>query len=343
MSARRSTWRLCSRIVQIVVGGAAVWFLALPQAPAAWAAARALTSMPIAAIAGAGLCALTALVAYAQLLRVALDTKAAPGLWRTLGIITTSLGISNVLPAGSAAGTVVTFRMLERAGVPRSRAAVAMTVTSVGSAVVLNILLGFGLIALLPSRGLARGAIAAVPAALVIGSVVLLIRSILRGGPRVRASAGWLAIRFPRIVGQRAIGALDSLADELAQWRAEPARVRRAVIWAIINWIVDAAGLWVALLAVGVRVDPIVALVAFALAHIAGMLPVTPGGLGVVELTLAATLVGFGTPPAPTALGVALYRIFNYWLPIPAAAVASSAALLHPPAVELADPAIRVR
>jgi uncharacterized membrane protein YbhN (UPF0104 family) len=58
--------------------------------------------------------------------------------------------------------------------------------------------------------------------------------------------------------------------------------------------------------------------------------PLTPGGLGVVELVLAATLVGFGAPAAPVALAIAAYRVFNYWLPIPAAALAYGGVRLIP-------------
>jgi uncharacterized protein (TIRG00374 family) len=288
----------------------------------AWAAVGALAATPVVPVIAAAGCAFAALVAYAQLLRVTLDRETAPGLWHTFGIITTSLGISNVLPGGSAVGTVATFRMLERAGVPRSRAAVAMAVTSIGSAVVLNVLLGLGLIALLPTRGLASGAIAALPAAVLLGSVVLVVRSILGGGRRLRVAASRLGDRFPNAVGERPTAALDSLTAQLAEWRLEPARVRRAVIWAVVNWLIDVVALWVALFAVGITVNPAVALVAFALAHVAAMLPLTPGGLGVVELALAATLVGFGAPAAPVALGVAIYRLFNFWVPIPLSALA---------------------
>jgi hypothetical protein len=36
-----------------------------------------------------------------------------------------------------------------------------------------------------------------------------------------------------------------------------------------------------------------------------------------VEVTLAALLVGFGTPRDAAGLGVASYRLVSFWLPIP--------------------------
>ena len=62
--------------------------------------------------------------------------------------------------------------------------------------------------------------------------------------------------------------------------------------------------------------------VAYAAANIASAIPVTPGGLGVIEVTLVAITVGFGAPRATAVLAVLGYRIVNYWLPLPPGAIA---------------------
>jgi uncharacterized protein (TIRG00374 family) len=62
--------------------------------------------------------------------------------------------------------------------------------------------------------------------------------------------------------------------------------------------------------------------VAYAAANIASAIPVTPGGLGVIEVTLVAVTVGFGAPRATAVLAVLGYRLVNYWLPLPPGAVA---------------------
>jgi uncharacterized protein (TIRG00374 family) len=62
--------------------------------------------------------------------------------------------------------------------------------------------------------------------------------------------------------------------------------------------------------------------VAYATANIASAIPVTPGGLGVAEITLVAIAVGFGAPRATAVLAVLGYRLVRYWLPLPAGAVA---------------------
>ena len=62
--------------------------------------------------------------------------------------------------------------------------------------------------------------------------------------------------------------------------------------------------------------------VAYAAANIASTIPVTPGGLGVIEVTLVAITVGFGAPRATAVLAVLGYRIVNYRLPLPPGAIA---------------------
>jgi len=62
--------------------------------------------------------------------------------------------------------------------------------------------------------------------------------------------------------------------------------------------------------------------VAYAAANIASAIPLTPGGLGVVEVTLVAITVGFGSPRATAVLAVLGYRVVNYWLPMIPGAVA---------------------
>ena len=58
------------------------------------------------------------------------------------------------------------------------------------------------------------------------------------------------------------------------------------------------AALYLSLLAVGAHPSPLVVLVAFGAANVAGMIPLTPGGLGFVEAGITATLVASGIDPA---------------------------------------------
>jgi hypothetical protein len=63
-------------------------------------------------------------------------------------------------------------------------------------------------------------------------------------------------------------------------------------------------------------------IVAFGLAYVMAALPITPAGLGVVEVVLVSLLTFFGAPVGAATLGVLLYRLVNFWLPIPLGALA---------------------
>ena len=49
-------------------------------------------------------------------------------------------------------------------------------------------------------------------------------------------------------------------------------------------------------------------------------IPVTPGGLGVVEAVLVPSLVAFGATRGTAIVAVICYRLVNFWLPIPVGA-----------------------
>ena len=86
--------------------------------------------------------------------------------------------------------------------------------------------------------------------------------------------------------------------------------------WAVANWLLDAASLWVFLRAFGATVSPASLIVAFCVANVLAAIPITPGGLGVLDVTLATMLLGFGVPSAAVGLGIPAYRIVQYWLPM---------------------------
>ena len=110
---------------------------------------------------------------------------------------------------------------------------------------------------------------------------------------------------------------VHKVADRMKVLAQNPQLLYRASIWAAANWLLDASSLWVFLFAFGAHVSPIDLLVAYGLANILAVIPITPGGLGVVEFISISTLTGFGVPGGAATAGVLCWRLVNFWLPIP--------------------------
>ena len=258
-----------------------------------------------------------ALAAYAELTHTVLS-PGAPSRFRLLRINMSSLAVSHVLPGGTAPGAAVAYRLLGESGVRGTTAAFGLATQGVGSAVVLNIIFWFFLLISIPLRGYnplyGFAAIAGVILLAVFGGIVLMLtRGKGQGADRLYR----IAARVPFVNPERLSVLVQRIADRLTLLLRNRQLVTRAMIWAAANWLLDAASLWVFILAFGHLMSPIDLLVAYGLANILAVIPLTPSGLGVVEGVLIPTLAGFGVPKDIAVLGVLTWRLVNFWLPIP--------------------------
>jgi putative heme transporter len=98
--------------------------------------------------------------------------------------------------------------------------------------------------------------------------------------------------------------------------------------WLTLASVVSHLSLFLVLLAalrvVGVsqsEVSWIGAFAAFTFARLVTALPITPGGVGVIELSYIGTLVWAGGPKAEVVAAVLLFRVLTYFLQIPLGAL----------------------
>ncbi|HEX4862546.1 MAG TPA: lysylphosphatidylglycerol synthase transmembrane domain-containing protein, partial [Acidimicrobiales bacterium] len=82
---------------------------------------------------------------------------------------------------------------------------------------------------------------------------------------------------------------------------------------ALANWLYDAATLVACIEALHVRVPWHAVLIIYGFTQISASIPITPGGLGVVEASMAALLVAYGTQSTTALAVVLLYRIVSFW------------------------------
>jgi uncharacterized protein (TIRG00374 family) len=262
-----------------------------------------------------------ALFAYGCLTKAVLP-KDSPSYSKVLRIDLSTLAVSHVIPAGTAGGTGLGYMLLTSNGVSGTDAGFAIATQGIGSAIVLNVMLWLALIISIPLHGLNQ---AYVTVALV-GAVLLLLFGVLvlgltRGERHAKRALRAIARYIPRVSEDEAEDLVIKLGIRIRSLAEEPHQLRRAVSWAASNWFFDATALWAFVCAYQAHViSPIDLFVAYGLANLVAAIPLTPGGLGVVEAVAATTLIGFGVNADVAWLGVITWRLFNFWVPIPVGA-----------------------
>jgi uncharacterized membrane protein YbhN (UPF0104 family) len=250
------------------------------------------------------------LACYALLYRRVLASLGARLRFRLAAEVTLSTFlISHVTPFGSATGTLLNVSTLEAEGIAASTTGEAIGLASLVSTVALIALFGTGLVATAGrhvSATYLRFGVGAHPGI---------------AERAVRRAAGWARHLRPSIDPEKAAQTSKRLVV-----LARSALTGRAFLesygFASADLLFDLLSLDLMFLAFRYQPGFGPLAVAYAAANIASAIPITPGGLGVIEVTLVAITVGFGAPRATAVIAVLGYRVVNYWLPLLPGAVA---------------------
>lgn len=305
------------RPIQIVLAGAVIYFFVLPLIPGFRDAVNDLNKIrPEFLLIGIGLQAFS-LLAYSFLTRAALgESGASISVLRLYRIQLSTKALGNIVPGGSAASSALGYKLITMAGAKGTDAAFALATAGIGSAVVLNLILWFGLIVSIPFRGVnpAYGT-AAVVGVILMTFAAFLIFGLVEGQGRSERLVRAIARRL-RFDEQHAADVLAHLGVRIEELYRDKQLLKRVVGWATVNWVLDAVSLYVFLRAFGgnVAIDGLI--VAFGIANVFSVIPITPGGLGIVEGIYIPMLVGFGLGRRTATVGILSYRVAQYWLPI---------------------------
>lgn len=255
------------------------------------------------------------LVCYSLFSRALLGKDHPPFSW-ILRSDLTGYGVSHVVPGGAATATALRFRLLVMGGAQPTNVTATVTAEAIGSPLALVLL---AWLTSIPAVFL-REASTAYLVGFLIGLVVLVCAFLADRG---RSGIEHLAARLLRAVlgrlPQRVRPWITTVAHRLRDVVADP-EVRKAFLsWATLNWLLDAAVLWTFLAAYGDRVDPIAVLIAYCAANLAAVVPLTPGGIGLVEGIAVSSLIGFGVDGQVALLAVLSWRLLQFWAPVPLA------------------------
>jgi putative heme transporter len=247
---------------------------------------------------------------------------ALPGLrFRQAFVVTqASTASTYVAPAGVAVGMALSFAMLRGWGFPSPAVGLAVAVTGVWNQLAMLAFptIALGLLALTGDAHAALDTIAAVGIAIFVVVVAAFAAGLSTA--RLARGVGDLAaviISWGRRLIRRKPVAWDG--EAFVRFRNRTNRLLRRR-WHVLTLATFAGQLTVFLVllvslrALGISADDVSAVEAFAawsLVRLLGSIPITPGGLGVVELGLTTALVGFGGGQVDVVAAVLVYRVMT--------------------------------
>ncbi len=259
-----------------------------------------------------------AMIAFAQLTRLLLRAGGVHlGLGSMTGLTLASNAVALTLPGGQAWAVTFSFDQLRRRGVRRALTAYAVTVTWVMSAAALVIISLVGIDLAGSSGPAAPFRVTATVCAVGFG-LALLAGALVVRIPRFRAATARVVDRLCESSQcARIAHMVRTYGQELGEVRLPAPLLLRCVAAALLNWIYDCGCLVFSILAVGGHVPWQGVLAAYGLTQLAGALPITPGGIGVIEGTLSVLLIAYHMPGATAIAAVMLYRIISFWILVP--------------------------
>ena len=316
---RASSTRRALRIGVSAAIIAAIFIGVLPRIASfsdVWAVMTGMSVMEITVLTAI---AAASLLTYGPVLMASL-----PGLTLAQSVVVTqsSTAVANTLPAGGALGVGMTFAMYASWGFRRAASALSVLVTGIWNTLI-KLALPVAALGLVALAGNARPGLAAAAAAGIgmVAAMTAFLGVVLSSDRLAQRAGEWLGraasrlramVRKPPVVGwgEHAVEFRnDSIALLRKRWLA-------LSVTTLVSQLSLYAVLLVTLRNVGVSDDQVgwaEVLAAFAFVRLLSALPITPGGLGVVEGSLTIALVQFGGAKESTVAAVLRYRLISFW------------------------------
>jgi uncharacterized protein (TIRG00374 family) len=232
------------------------------------------------------------------------------------GVTVAATAIANSMPAGPVVSAVFAFGQYRRRGADEALAGWTLAAVFVAASVTLALVAAVGVtVAGAEGAGLdlIGVTVAVLVGAIALGAVFLQKRALVwLVSALVRTS--WRVVGWPK--GELAVQ-VDRIIIRLTVVRLSVRQVLSVVFWGVANWVLDCGCLALSFLAIGAGIPWRGLLLAYGAGQLAANLPITPGGLGVVEGSLTIALVQFGGAEASTVAAVLLYRILSFWAELP--------------------------
>jgi putative heme transporter len=252
---------------------------------------------------------------------------ALPGLRTQDGfiLIETTAAISNTVPAGGAVAIGMTYRMLSSfgfSGVDSSTTVITTGIWNLAAKLGLP-LAAIGLLSITShSTATVRGAaLAGVVALLIAAALLWLLFLSAAGAPRLGRLSDRAVNRVGRVFGRPAT---DRVERSIVEFKSRTVQTMHHRGW-VLTWTTLAnqlAGFVLVLIivrAIGIgsgQVTLIAVFTSFAIARLAGAIPITPGGLGTLDAAFVSLMTTFGASSSRALAADLVWRLMVFFLPI---------------------------
>lgn len=232
--------------------------------------------------------------------------------------------LGRIIPGGAATATAAQYGMIAAStddDVRRSHVATGLAVATVLQVAVLCALPLLAVPAVVLGLALPRTFLETALLGLVIFTLLALIAFVARRSETALRAVGRALtslsrrlafLHVPPRLDERLVAYRDEAVERLGE------RLPRAVVATIGRWLFDLMTLVAAVLAVGGHASLWLLLLAFFTAQLLGQVPITPGGIGLVEAGLTGALVLAGLSGSTATIATLAYRLFNFGLMLPA-------------------------
>jgi uncharacterized membrane protein YbhN (UPF0104 family) len=227
-----------------------------------------------------------------------------------------TLTIASSVPAGPAISTIFVFRQFRRQQADDALAGWTIISSGVFAALGLTLIASTGVL-LAYSESAGYDLIGVVFGILVITVVIDAIVWQRRWLANVAIFLLELSRRLISRPRRQGLDIVEGLIARLASVRLGWRDLVATVAAGVGNWAFDCGCLAFSFAAVGAPVPWRGLLLAYGAGQLAQNLPITPGGLGVVENSLTIALVAFGSDQTQTVAAVLVYRIVTFWGYVP--------------------------
>jgi uncharacterized protein (TIRG00374 family) len=218
--------------------------------------------------------------------------------------------IANTVPGEPAVSSAYRYRYYRKYGASSEGAGWTIFTVLIAQAIAMSLILLLGVLIALTGRATGANTRTAVAAMVII---VAAIAVLARRDLVLRLAATLVRVVVDRAgIGARIAATLERMRQiPLGSWQAA-----WVVVLAAGVWLADFGCLLCAFRAVHAAIPWSGVLLAYCVAEIAGMLPVVPGGIGIVEGSLAAILAAYGADRGSALAAALSFRLASFWLAI---------------------------